>query len=135
MATEEVAIDRRHAIQLAQISAGVMEAVAGIAVAPEIANLDDEHDETVIRLKEIRNPIAFHPGGMSAISRGLSAATPPERDRSIFDPEGVIATLYLRTISLHSQTAATPPGSWVCRSHSGGIAALNPRLMACIPPG
>jgi len=45
-----------------------------------------------------------------------------------FDPDGVAVTVILRP-------AVTPPGSVECGLNSGGIAALNLRLMAAIPSG
>src|ERR1022692_3930288 len=79
--------------------------------------------------------MSSHPVGMSAISRGLSEAIPPERDRAIFpDPVGVVAAMFCMKRS-RSELAVTPMGSRKFRSHSGGIAALDPRLMAGIPPG
>jgi hypothetical protein len=69
----------------------------------------------------------LHPDGMPAISRRWGAAPPPVRPHPprMPTPEG----------SQH-KGAATPPGSNRCRQIvSGGIAALNHRLIAGIPPG
>ncbi|MFL5240549.1 MAG: hypothetical protein ACJ8FY_00425 [Gemmataceae bacterium] len=75
----------------------------------------------------------FHdPEGVTAISRWLSEATPPVDDARIQnDPGGVAESP--RFIQMPS---ATPAGSnrYYGRS-SGGIAALNHRLMASTPPG
>ncbi len=76
-------------------------------------------------------PQLFNPGGIAAISRGLSAAIPPDPTVSlVFDPEGVAE-------STSRQSSATPFGVEIMGwgKSSGGIASLNHRLMAMTPAG
>ena len=72
----------------------------------------------------------LYAGGVTAISRWLSAATPPEKGcEKQPTPEGVAATE-------RNQDAATPAGVMTnADMESGGVAALNHRLIAGIPAG
>jgi hypothetical protein len=94
------------------------------------------------------------PAGVSAISRGLSEATPPDT-RSLIeaDPGGVAAALSTRTAPHSDQAgqtkisnafeacriscaAGTPAGVRPrSRFRTAGVASLNPRLMAATPAG
>ena len=78
------------------------------------------------------------PAGVTDISRWSSAATPPEEDRRTDPiPEG-----WQRSPAFDSRTPLTRPTSGIppgCESGrepcSGGVAALDHRLIAIIPPG
>ena len=70
----------------------------------------------------------LEPGGFQAISRGLSAAIPPAKTRHN-------TSAPRQGCQMHAAT--TPAGvvaGWFL-TDPGGIASLNPRLMAVIPPG
>ena len=76
----------------------------------------------------------FDPERITAISRGLSAATPLVRpSHSVLHPERMQADSTSRGHShlLASLRDVTPCGS----SPTGGVAALNPRLISAIPSG
>src|SRR5665213_3528624 len=81
--------------------------------------------------------IPNHPGGMSAISRGSSAATPPECDRAQqTTPEGSQRGRLMHDTLRYDGLASTPPGSKnIGRRVTGGVAALSHRLMAPTPAG
>ena len=74
--------------------------------------------------------VTSYPGGMPAISRWLSVATPPVSLK--FPHPGGMPDTRAR----HRETSGIPPG---CEAHldciSGGVATLNHRLMAVTPPG
>src|SRR5665213_4416101 len=94
------------------------------------------------------------PAGVRAISRGSSEATPPDtRREGEADPGGVAAGLSAES-TLHSGqaiqaknsrtfeagriscAAGTPAGVRLrSRFKAGGVASLNPRLMAATPAG
>src|SRR5262249_28374093 len=78
------------------------------------------------------------PTGVRAISRGLSEAIPPvwrktdTAPRRGANPPDRICEFH----EIQQRNAATPPGSDATRDDvSGGIAALNPRLIAETPCG
>ena len=85
-------------------------------------------------------PLSFvsHPGGMPAISRGLSGAIPPEHAHTnVPIPEGSQPWVIAPQCSFDR----THPPGWhpsgmhdLVRTVSGGVAPLNPRLMAFKPP-
>jgi len=81
---------------------------------------------------------ASTPQGVPAISRGLSAAIPPVGVKANRTPEGCQQTrAWISALSNDDflPIAATPAGSNIAETDSGGIAALNPRLMAGTPMG
>ena len=64
-------------------------------------------------------------GGFTAISRGLSAATPPESESDVGStPAGSQPELLASRWDAISRNVQT-----------GGVASLNPRLIAENPPG
>ncbi len=77
----------------------------------------------------------FHPTGMSAISRGLSVRDTPgvQPLRGGLHPEGMLAGFQYQPNGtvLASLQDANP----ICQTSSGGVASLNPRLIADIPSG
>src|SRR5205807_1490179 len=86
--------------------------------------------------------IEVDPGGIAAISRGLSAATPPVRGISncTSTPDGVAAPILAR-LSLTSKPSLEPrcwhPSGMQSRLRftTGDIASLNPRPIAGTPAG
>jgi hypothetical protein len=97
-----------------------------------------------------RNHVTSHPGGMKAISRWLSAATPPvSRPLTSPHPGGMPGTRARHCDSpvimqgdrdsdatIQRETSGIPPGCEALHCCiSGGVAALNHRLMAVTPPG
>ena len=86
----------------------------------------------------------FHPEGMSAISRGLSEATPSEELRAVrtdsFNRVGNAPRVVRRNTITRRRTRGALPtrlneSVLTARSSSEGVASLNPRLMADIPSG
>ena len=77
----------------------------------------------------------FHPEGMSAISRGLSVCDTPgtEAQNGDLHPEGMLAGSRCQAVCTvpASLQDATATGS----TSSGGVASLNPRLIADILSG
>jgi len=85
--------------------------------------------------RSIKQGSLLYPDGIPAISRGLSAAIPPEHDSAIFSDLAGVAAVIPCDNRFHFGSAVTPSGADEWHSPSGGVAALNPRLMAEIPSG
>src|SRR4051794_38697204 len=83
--------------------------------------LSPEYGDTA---EKVSGP-AFDPRGVAAISRGLSAAIPPDLRKTRIDPGGVTAHACCDPSGVETTRVIIP----------GGIAALNHRLMASTPPG
>ena len=86
-------------------------------------------------------PASIDPGGVPAVSRWLSAATPPVLwPNAASTPIGVAAvSIEIPRILVHSERRLwlrLLPGSFrLSATATGGVAALNHRLMATTPPG
>ena len=88
-----------------------------------------------MKMKTTDEPFSpcFDPEGIAAISRGLSNAIPPVSSLGAPHPEGMPDGSSSRrlTPALASLQDARP----LCSTATGGVALLNPRLMAAIPSG
>ena len=86
-------------------------------------------------------PASIDPGGVPAVSRWLSAATPPVLwPNAASTPIGVAAvSIEILRILVHSERRRgyhPRPGSFrLSATATGGVAALNHRLMATTPSG
>src|SRR5207249_2144668 len=69
------------------------------------------------------------PGGVVAISRGLSAATPPVASRPGVRPRRV-----RRNLNVARLLRPLPGRIPIISAATGGVAALTPRLIASTPP-
>jgi hypothetical protein len=101
----------------------------------------------------------FDPGGIVEVSRGLSAATPPEQmstqsptlagvagaceiNKDLHLPHSAISSSSAQkprnsiVVGNWTRVSATPVGvGWFVAMPTGGVAALDPRLISVIPPG
>jgi len=75
-------------------------------------------------------PVEQKPGGLQESSRGLSAATPPVTPQQTERPRQGS-----QNAAEPSPGSSTPPGSIPSSTPTGGVAALNPRLISANPPG
>ena len=93
------------------------------AARKRVSTVGQEFNEVDTRLKEIGT--CLQPGGFSAISRGLSAATPPvQKPFEPFHPSGVAANL-----------ATTPLGSIPHKSFDRGRRFAQPPANGCQASG
>jgi len=84
----------------------------------------------------IHPPQTRQPGGLPAVSRGLSAATPPVGcDGNVPTPAGSQRALKHNVFINIQRNNCDPSRVGTLSPLSGGVAALNPRLMAKTPPG
>ena len=84
--------------------------------------------------ERVHGPVASsHAGGMPAISRRLSVATPPEASRKHNASQRDASARWVRHRRFGS-LAGIPSGGGSFWTYSGGVAALNHRLTAAMPP-